>query len=257
MNGDDWMAHLTVNGIPTHVTIRGEGKNTIFLVHGAGGSGQHFMLAEPPDGWRLVAVDLPGHGKSGGDAQQDIKVYADWVAQCIRETGGCDILAGHSMGGAIAMTVAQKNPASMRGLILISTGARLSVSQGILDLAQQGVIAHIEALLAKFAFGPLPSLEQIRTWYEIFGASSGHAYFRDFSACNQFDIRDQLVSIQLPALVVCGMEDRMTPFKYSEFLASGIPGATLQGIPEAGHMVMLEQPELFNAAVAAFCSRFS
>jgi pimeloyl-ACP methyl ester carboxylesterase len=247
------MSLLTVEGIPAHLTVRGEGEKTLFLVHGAGGNGLHFMDLKPPQGWRLMAVDLPGHGQTAGEAFTDVFACADWVAKCIREAGGCDVLAGHSMGGAITLAVALNHAPLLQGIILLSTGARLGVSQAILDLCREGAVAGIENFLADFAFGPIPSPEQIRRWYQLFGQASCQTYFRDFSACNQFDVRERLGQIQLPSLVVCGREDRMTPLKYSQFLAAGLPRATLEEIPDAGHMVMLEQPDPVSEAIDRFC----
>jgi pimeloyl-ACP methyl ester carboxylesterase len=71
----------------------------------------------------------------------------------------------------------------------------------------------------------------------------------DYIACDTFDMRERLTAIRVPTLVVCGREDRMTPVKYSEFLAQRIPQAELSVIEQAGHMVMLEQPAAFNAAL--------
>jgi pimeloyl-ACP methyl ester carboxylesterase len=244
---------IMVGGTPAHVETRGQGTKTLLFVHGAGGTGQHFMMVKPPDGWRLVTIDLPGHGYTGGEARDDIFSYADWVAECVREIGGCDVLAGHSMGGAITMALALIQPQRLRGLILISTGARLGVSQAILDLCHKGSTIKVAEHLAKYAYGPLTPMTQIRQWYQIFGTTTCQTYLRDFTACQHFDIRERLGEITLPTLVVCGLDDRLTPYKFSEFLASHLTNAQLHGIPAAGHMVMLEQPEPFNLAVADFC----
>ncbi|MCW3489206.1 alpha/beta fold hydrolase [Dethiobacter alkaliphilus] len=250
------MTQLVVEGVSAHFAVRGSGDKTLFLIHGAGGNSLHWMETEPPPGWRLVAPDLPGHGKSGGSAMKDITDYARWVGTAIKELGGCDLLAGHSMGGAITMTVALQQPELLRGIILVGTGAKLGVSDILLDLCRGGAVAKIEDMLAKVAYGPVPGWEQIKEWYRIFGSATPQAYLRDFSACNHFDIRLQLKAIRLPALIVCGKADRLTPFKYSEYLAEHLEDARLEGIPDAGHMVMLEQPEHFNRILADFCAQY-
>jgi pimeloyl-ACP methyl ester carboxylesterase len=63
-------------------------------------------------------------------------------------------------------------------------------------------------------------------------------------ACNKFDMMDRVADIVKPTLVLCGADDQMTPLRYAQFLASGIPDASLAVVPNAGHMVMLEQPRL-------------
>ena len=250
------MPQLVIEGMQTHVELRGRGEKTLLFVHGAGGNGMHWMKTEPPPGWRLAALDLPGHGKSAGSALHSITEYAHWVAAFIKKFGGCDLLAGHSMGGAITMTVALQQPGLVRGIVLVGTGAKLAVSNIMLDLCKGGAVGKVEDMLAKVAYGPLPGLEQIKEWYRVFGGSTCQSYLRDFTSCHHFDIRTQLKEIRLPTMVVCGHLDRLTPYKYSEYLAEHIVGAKLAGIPDAGHMVMLEQPQLFNEIIADYCSEF-
>ena len=75
---------------------------------------------------------------------------------------------------------------------------------------------------------------------------------KDFLACKAFDDRERLNEIQQPALIICGSEDKMTPVRFSQFLIDDLPDARLEIIPNAGHMVMLEQP----ANVAALIKKF-
>jgi pimeloyl-ACP methyl ester carboxylesterase len=74
----------------------------------------------------------------------------------------------------------------------------------------------------------------------------------DFLACDQFDITDRLHEIQIPALIVCGTEDKMTPLKYSESLKGSITGAQLKVVDGAGHMVMVEQPAVVAEMLLQF-----
>ena len=71
----------------------------------------------------------------------------------------------------------------------------------------------------------------------------------DYAACDAFDVRDRIAQISVPTLVVCGREDRMTPLKFSEYLAQRLPSARLVVIEHAGHMTMLEQPASLNVAL--------
>jgi pimeloyl-ACP methyl ester carboxylesterase len=76
--------------------------------------------------------------------------------------------------------------------------------------------------------------------------------YGDFLACDEFDVMDRLAELRQPTLILCGADDQMTPVRHAQFLASGINQAVLNIIPNAGHMVMLEQP----LAVASFISDF-
>lgn len=83
-------------------------------------------------------------------------------------------------------------------------------------------------------------------------AVSTQVLWADFQACNNFNVIESVQRINLPTLVICGQEDRMTPVKYSEYLAQQIPQALLALIPDAGHMSMIEQPEAVNKAIMEF-----
>ena len=76
--------------------------------------------------------------------------------------------------------------------------------------------------------------------------------FNDFTACDGFNVMGRIGSLSIPALVICGAEDRFTPVKYSQYLAGSIPGAGLVLIEGAGHMVMIERPDEVNKAIDTF-----
>ena len=107
----------------------------LVLIHGAGGTHMHWPgeLRRLPT-TTVYALDLPGHGQSGGAGCTTITEYAQAVAAWADALGlPRFILAGHSMGGAIAQMVALRQPQRLAGLILVGTGARLAVSPAILD----------------------------------------------------------------------------------------------------------------------------
>ena len=191
------MPQINVFGQPAFYRINGEGPKTVMFLHGAGGNSLHWLGTEPPIGWRTISVDLPGHGHSGGDPRNGVFQYADWVAEFIRTLGEEPVLAGHSMGGAIAMAVALSVPELLKGLILVGTGAKLGVSPMILDVCRGTSTVQIEELMGKMAYGSLPTWEQIQDWYRIFGQATCQAYFADFTACDNFDIRAKVNEISL------------------------------------------------------------
>jgi pimeloyl-ACP methyl ester carboxylesterase len=77
------------------------------------------------------------------------------------------------------------------------------------------------------------------------------------TACNNLDLTQETGEIKVPALVICGAEDKMTPLDFSRQLAAGISGATLEIIEGAGHMVMLERPVEFNMSLDKFAASIS
>lgn len=226
---------------------------TLVLVHGAGGSRIHW----PPglrrmDEVTVYTLDLPGHGRSEGPGCETIAGYADAVAAFL-EAIDVDraVVVGHSMGGAIAQTLALEHPVSVRALGLIATGARLRVAPAILETIQEDFEGAVE-LITRYAW----SAEADRSWValgrEALKDTGPEVLLGDFLACDQFDVMDRLGEIEVPVLVVSGTADALTPAKYARFLAEHIPAARLVTLEGAGHMVMLEQPQEVAKAVRGF-----
>jgi pimeloyl-ACP methyl ester carboxylesterase len=119
----------------------------------------------------------------------------------------------------------------------------------------EGLLAHFEETVRKistFAYSPKVSPELLERGVSLLLQCRPEVLHRDFLACDRFDLISDVGRIDLPTLIVCGAEDQLTPFKYSEFLHNHIQGARLEILPGAGHMVMIEAPEAFNERVGAF-----
>jgi pimeloyl-ACP methyl ester carboxylesterase len=217
----------------------------VILIHGAGGT----HLSWPAEirrmhGQRMLAVDLPGHGKSTGLGKHSIPEYARSLLDFMDALGLYKaVFVGHSMGGGIALDLALDHPERMAGLGLIASNARLRVAQAILDgLANPTTMPAAIQAIVDWSYGLQvdESLKQLAA--RMLGETRPAVLVGDLVACNNFDVIQRLPEINLPTLIVCGTEDRMTPLRFSEALAVQIPGAALQTIDTAGHMVMLEQP---------------
>lgn len=227
----------------------------VVLIHGAGGN----HLNWPPQmrrlpGYRIYAPDLPGHGKSGGRGHQNVLTYAksliEWVdALNINRAA----FVGHSMGGAIAQTLAAYYPNRVAALGLISTGARLGVDPYIIENAANATTLHkaVETLMDRFFASPMEQgvLKQVEA--SMFAVRQS-VISGDFQACDTFDMLERLGAITCPTVVICGSEDRLTPVRYAQYLANEIPDARLEIIPEAGHMVMLEKPDAVVGVLKGF-----
>jgi len=213
----------------------------LVLVHGAGGNLMHWpgALRRLLD-YEVYALDLPGHGRSGGPGRREIGAYTEVVREVADALKlPAFVLGGHSMGGAIALEFALRYGGRLAGLILVGTGARLRVAPQFLS-GMQNDIEGTTGLLAEWAHGEHvdPNLQRIylRRLREV----DPQVLADDFLACDAFDRRADVAAITIPALIVCGDADRMTPVKTSQFLATQMPGARLIIMPGAGHMAMLE-----------------
>lgn len=226
---------------------------TLVLVHGAGGSRLHWPaeLRRLP-GATVYTLDLPGHGRSEGDGHDVINDYANVVATFL-QTAGIEraIFVGHSMGGAIAQTLALDLADRVAGLVLVATGARLRVASAILEGIHSDFERSVE-LITRFAWSPdaPPTLTQLGRQSLL--ETNPDVLLGDFMACNRFDVMERLGEIEVPTLIIVGSADQLTPVKYARFLVEHIPDARLVVIEDAGHMVMLELPTEVEKAVQEF-----
>jgi len=238
-----------------HLERLGSGRKLLF-VHGAGGSSASWYfqraLAEVCE---VIVLDLPGHGSSAPEGLRTIDGYVKAVRAAIIENGleGCSV-AGHSMGGAIALCLALSSPEIVAGLALVATGARLRVLPEILEGLLKDKEATVRTIVG-LAFSEGAPRPLVEAGFAEMMKAGKEVIHGDFSACDEVDLMGRLTHISLPTLVICGADDRLTPPRYSEYLAREITGADLMVIPSAGHMVMLEKPEETNRALSRFLSR--
>jgi len=231
-----------------------EEKQTILFIHGAGGGQLSWGLQKNffERDFNSVIIELPGHGQTGGNGEEEIGKYAEDVYDFLKASHLRRLfLVGHSMGGAIAQTLAVAHPEILKGIVLVGTGARLRVLPAVLEGIQKNFEKTVREIV-RFAFSRKAPQELIASGVEYLLECPFHVLYGDFLACNRFDFMKELDKIDLPALVICGAEDEMTPVKYSEFLHQHIKASRLEILPDAGHMVMLESPDVFNLKVKDF-----
>jgi pimeloyl-ACP methyl ester carboxylesterase len=230
----------------------------IVLIHGAGSN----HLSWPAEirrlnGYRVLAIDLPGHGKSHEMGKQSIQSYADTVVNFLDGLQAHQaILIGHSMGGAIAMTIAINHPALVFGLGLIASGAHFSIPPGLIENLRNSASRSLAIeQLRKLIISPQASniltnrimqpLQEMRTGILI----------GDWVACSNFDLCHAVSQIRCPTWISVGSEDCLTPVAFSRFLAAEIGQNQLEIIPGAGHMVPLEKPEITSQKLSNFVEK--
>ncbi|WP_373501694.1 alpha/beta fold hydrolase [Desulfococcus sp.] len=225
----------------------------LILVHGSGGDHTHWPEGlRHHDAMQVFAPDLPGHGRSTGAARETVEAYARVIDRFARTLGiGRAAVAGHSLGGAVALTLALMKPDWLSGILLVGTGARLRVHPRILE----GLSASFEetvGMICDLSFGPEAPASVVADVQSQLMGNDPRVVQGDYRACDRFDGMGGIGGIACPTLVISAADDRMTPVKYGEFLHQRIPGATFALIESAGHMMALEKPEAVIAAVAGF-----
>jgi len=226
----------------------------LVFIHGSGCDHTMWEYQYPvfADDHRVIGLNLPGHGESGGAGEKTVDNYVAWVKE-ILDACGCPrpVLIGHSLGAAITLRYALRFPQDISGIVPVGGGARMPVNPMIFRLLRDDPATAFQ-LIAKFSLAKPNREMHMSDLMEGMMASGIPLMEGDLTACDIFDVTDQLPTVSVPALLVCGDDDKMTPPSLSRDLASLIPGASLSLIAGAGHFVMLERPEAFNRAVKSF-----
>lgn len=218
-------------------------------------------------GYRGLAIDLPGLGRSPLHPGWTIDMVADAVAELLVDYLHIElaVVAGESMGGYVALALARRHPRLLAGLILADTragaddaAARLRRQNMITAIRQQGAASVMENLLPQLVSEEtrrnrpqvIESIRRIALRQHADGLIDALIALRD-----RPDATPYLSSIRVPTLVLVGEHDTVTPPLAAARLAGSINTAQLQYIPQAGHLSNLENPEAFNAAVLEFLRR--
>ena len=182
----------------------------VVFVHGSGDNAtcwqrQVAFLGET----RALALDLPGHGtraQDSGPPEMSVRDYALDVRRQMQAAGLTrPIVAGHSLGGAIALQLALEWGDELAGLMLIGTGARLRVLPALLEAArrdQTGTLLQLRGLSRQPGDSSGLAMEEAK----LPPLAAGVLY-RDLAACNVFDVMADLERITLPVLIVCGEQE--------------------------------------------------
>ena len=236
---------------------------TLVLVHGCG-TDCHFWdeLLPQLDGLEILAPSLPGRADSGTEPMPTAPMptaldAALWLRSYLAQRSvQRAIVVGHSFGGGIAIEFALQPGAegmpSLDGLVLVSTGARLRVAAPILEAARAAAQSGVPADLGRFSYQHDADPALVERIEAKARKTPVATTLCDWLATDAFDRLSDVGKVRTRTLVVGGTEDRLTPPKYSEYLARTIAGATLALIPGAGHMLPIEHARELGAQLRQF-----
>ncbi len=235
------------------------GKHKLILIHGAGGNHLHWpqSLRRLP-GWDVLAPDLPGHGRSGGQAATSLNFYADTIEGLVTQLQLDRVsLLGHSMGGAIGLELALRRPGWLSKLIVFGCGPRLLVPGDLMILLQQACSSE-EArrqslnIISRRLYGFNADAATQARAAALLAEVPPETLYRDYLASNRFDAGTRLGRIAVPVLVVAGTDDLMTPIESCRRLAQGIRTAALAEVKNGGHMFFFDQASQVTGLVSDY-----
>jgi len=233
---------------------RGRGP-ALVCIHGSADNHHAYdRLLDALSGRARYAINLPGRAGTDGPPLRTAAEMEAFLSRFVEtEVQGDYVIAGHSLGGAVAIEHALTSPSErLKGLVLLATGARLRVHPMILQLFAQAAES-----------GELPPsppglyeqdvdqdlVDEADKARELTPVQTGEA---DWRAADGFDRMQDLKHIQVPALIIAGTEDSLTPPKYAEYLAAHITENELHVFEGAGHMLMMERAADVSEAIDAF-----
>jgi pimeloyl-ACP methyl ester carboxylesterase len=278
--GDDDSQFIKINGMDIHVKKMGQGETVLVLLHGFATSLYTWqaVMEQLSQYGTVIAFDRPGFGLSEhplawqGKNPYSPETQVEVVVKLL-DTFGVQqaILVGNSAGGTVSMQVALEHPERVSALILVDPaiyngGGAPQWAQSILATPQmrrlgplitRQILKRGPSLLKLAWHNPaLLSPEMQENYQKPFRVENWDKAFWEFTlATHPTGLSAHLDEFTLPILVITGDDDRIVPTKDSIRLAGELPNASLEVIPDAGHVPHEEQPEGFMRAINSFLSK--
>jgi|SRR5262245_3245365 len=239
-------------------------KPVVVFIHGAGQDHTNWQLPARWCAWHghaVLAVDLPGHGRTQGPPLATVLELAGWIGRLLAAVGANSAaLVGHSLGGAIALEAAAALGERIGRLVLIGTAPALPVNEQLLRAArEQPQEAH--RLITTWALGAnakrggnaVPGVWLSNASMALLARNAPGVLAADFEACNSWTSgREATRRVRCPSLIIMGANDVMTPPRAGRQLAELIAGAETVTIADSGHTLMAEAPDAVLDALIGF-----
>jgi pimeloyl-ACP methyl ester carboxylesterase len=261
---------LTVDGRKVFAATGGKpfdpAAPAMLLIHGAGMDHTVWQLQSrylAHHGRAVLAVDLPGHGRSDGPARDSIEGLADWLAALLAAAGlARATLVGHSMGALAALATAARTPAKVSALALLGVASTMPVHPDLLAAADRSEALAADLITAwgygkpaHFGGHSGPGLWMLGGGMRLLERGAA-ALAGDLHACDGYkDAPAAAALVACPTLLLLGAFDRMTPVKSGRALGAAIRGAKIVVLPGCGHMMMVERPDATLDALNDFLHR--
>ncbi|MFA4970090.1 MAG: alpha/beta hydrolase [Sulfuritalea sp.] len=263
---------IEINGQAAYAYTGGKpfdaGLPCVVFIHGAQNDHSVWGLQSrwfAHHGFAVLAVDLPGHGRSAGKPLPSIEDLADWIELLLEKVGAgdtvkCVSLVGHSMGSLTALECASRHPARIARIALIGTAVPMPVSDVLLGPAKDNEPKAI-AMINGWSHSPrgtvggntVPGMWMLGAARRLMERQKPGVLHNDLAACNAYGHgMEAAAALACPALVVSGSRDMMTHPKAAAKLATVIKDVRSVSLDGAGHALMAEQPDAVLDALRGF-----
>jgi pimeloyl-ACP methyl ester carboxylesterase len=212
-------------------------------------------------GYNALAIDLPGHGRSGGAALASVEAIADWLVDLFDAAGIARAsIVGHSLGALASLACAARHPSRVDKLALLGPAAPMEVSEGLLAAAKADDPVAYELISGwstsygkQLGGNTVPGMWLVGNDLKLMQRTPPGVLYTDLVACNAWDgARGPAVQVRCPTLVVMAARDLMTPPRAAGPLLDALTGARVVTLANTGHAMMAEQPDAVLDALRAF-----
>ena len=237
-------------------------RPVVVFVHGAQHDHSVWILQTrwlAHHGYAVLAVDLPGHGRSKGPPAVSVEAAAAWLLRALEAVDVASaVIVGHSLGSLIALEAAGQAPERVRGIALIATAFPMTVSPALLEAARNDEQTAFDminqwshALRVHRPGTPGPGFSVFVQNLRLMQRQRPGVLSVDFEACNAYGAGlDRARAIQCPTLFVLGTRDAMAPPRAARSLVEAMANATVIEIPGCGHAIQTEAPEALRDVLA-------
>jgi pimeloyl-ACP methyl ester carboxylesterase len=239
-------------------------KPTVVFIHGNGCD--HTVWAMQArwfayHGYSVLALDLPGNGRSEGPMPESVEAFADWMPQLLDTAGVRQAaLVGHSMGALIALETATRYPARVSRVSLLGFAYPMAVNPELQALADSGSYTVVELMndwmIAKknqIGSNRVPGSNLLAGSIRLIDRAPRNCLALGFRLCNAYQNGKQAVAaIAAPVQIIAGERDIMTPLRAARGWAKEFKNGRIDVLPGCGHMMMGERPDETLDALKSF-----